>query len=196
MPAVWISRHVATLEEGCFRECRNLQIMAFEAGSHLRDVGRSAFSNCDSLRSIAIPSSVRVLGPQSFCHCQSFGSMASEVVALLAMRFWLDIRRSLAARARAVAHEGQLFEVRSVSTKACGFGRIAAASVSGNVASLGDRCFFGCGVLDIVAFEGGFHLREIELDAFSGCALLQSIAFPALLVSGQGVFTVSRLLDR
>jgi hypothetical protein len=82
--AVCISRTVTSFGECCLVECRDLKIVAFEDDSHLGEIGRSTFWACASLRSIAIPSSVAFLGPESFRFCWSLRSVTFERQSTLA----------------------------------------------------------------------------------------------------------------
>jgi hypothetical protein len=68
MRGICISSSLVSLGESCLMGCNSLQVVVFEGGSHLREIGRSAFACCDSLRSIAIPFSTGLLGPECF-HC-------------------------------------------------------------------------------------------------------------------------------
>jgi hypothetical protein len=77
-----------------------------------------------------------------------------------------------------VAHDGEVFAVRSVSVGAFESHQLSAVCISRNVASLGKRCFMECGDLQSVAFEAGSHVRKICSQAFDVCASLRSIAIP------------------
>jgi hypothetical protein len=79
----------------------------------------------------------------------------------------------------AVAHNGQLIEVRPVSPDAFGLCQMRSVFISRNVASLGANCLSECPFLQIVAFECDSHLREIGAWALDTCPLLQSIAIPS-----------------
>jgi hypothetical protein len=78
-----------------------------------------------------------------------------------------------------VAHDGEVFEVRSVSVGAFESHQLSAVCISQKVASLGRRCFFERPALQSVTFEAGSHLREIGTEAFDHCASLVSIAIPS-----------------
>jgi hypothetical protein len=69
--AVLISGNVASLGKTCFKQCRTLQIVAFEDDSHLSGISSDAFYRCESLRSIAIPFFVTILGEGCFYWCRS-----------------------------------------------------------------------------------------------------------------------------
>jgi hypothetical protein len=84
LSAVFISRTVGSLLEGCFRHCNALQTVAFEAGSHLCDIGPSGLFNCFTLRSIAIPSFVAFLDSSCLSFCKSLQSLMFDRPSRLA----------------------------------------------------------------------------------------------------------------
>jgi hypothetical protein len=84
LSAVFISRNVARLGARSFRYCSALQIVVFEADSHLREIGLAGFSWCECLRSIAIPSLVGVLGSDCFSCCDCLSSAIFEQPSRLA----------------------------------------------------------------------------------------------------------------
>jgi hypothetical protein len=84
MSAVYISRNLTRLDDNCFFACRALRFVAFDGGSNLRGIGPSAFHSYDSLRSIAIPSSVCLLERICFGGCASLQSATFERPSILA----------------------------------------------------------------------------------------------------------------
>jgi hypothetical protein len=89
--------------------------------------------------------------------------------------------RGLILFRNSVAHDGELFEVRSVTVLAFEHEQLSAVCISRSVASLGEGCFFGRRALQNVAFESSSHLREIGSEAFRGCPSLVSIAIPSFV---------------
>jgi hypothetical protein len=79
----------------------------------------------------------------------------------------------------AVCHEGEVFEVLSISHQALKNCPMSAVWISRNVAGLGEDCLFGCFGLQITAFEGDSHLCAIGAHAFEGCLSLLSITVPS-----------------
>jgi hypothetical protein len=79
----------------------------------------------------------------------------------------------------AVAHAGEFFEVRSLSSGALRCCLISAVCISRTVARLGEGCLGNCFSLEFVVFEADSFLCEIESSAFSLCQSLLSIAIPS-----------------
>jgi hypothetical protein len=95
----------------------------------------------------------------------------------------------------AVAHNGQLFMVRSFRAEAPRGGDLSALWISRNVDSLGERCLYQCRSLRLVAFEAHSFLGEIGPEAFYECESLQSIAIPpSVCVCLSDVFQLCRSL--
>jgi hypothetical protein len=84
LSAICISRNVVSLAGRCLYDYRALQSVAFESDSLLREIGDFAFSGCVSLRSIAIPSLVRVCPSECFENCRSLGSVIFELPSSVA----------------------------------------------------------------------------------------------------------------
>jgi len=61
--------------EGVFLECVYLESVVFENGSLLEIIGVSAFDFCSNLKSIVIPSGVKVIEKQAFNNCISLESI-------------------------------------------------------------------------------------------------------------------------
>jgi hypothetical protein len=52
--------------------------VTFAPGSHLLEIGESAFASCTSLTSICIPASVRHIGDKCFAGCRSMRNFQFE----------------------------------------------------------------------------------------------------------------------
>jgi hypothetical protein len=72
--AICISRNVLRLKCRSLSDCQSLEIVAFEANSHLADIDTFVFDGCQSLRSIAIPSVATFEGTW-FPSCRSLRSL-------------------------------------------------------------------------------------------------------------------------
>jgi hypothetical protein len=55
----------------CFLACCELSEVSFDSPVRIREIGSCAFSACDSLSFLAIPSSVSTLGDSVFRYCDS-----------------------------------------------------------------------------------------------------------------------------
>jgi hypothetical protein len=208
MSAVCISRNVTGLGENCFLGCRAFQFVAFEDGSHLREIGPSAFHCCDSLRSIAIPSFVGLLGRNCFALCASLGSATFERLSRLATiedcafigcqsLNWLLIPAWVTAIGgsafesrglRSIGIEEGSESFRVVNEFLINFAGSSLIWVIGSPESIRIRASveelrsFCCSRkerLRTVEFESDSSLRSIGRFAFAHCQLLASIRIPS-----------------
>ena len=75
--AATISKHkrgATTIENSAFNNCRSLASIAIPEG--VRTIGNSAFSSCYSLTSINLPEGVTSIGGNAFYNCRSLTSIA------------------------------------------------------------------------------------------------------------------------
>jgi hypothetical protein len=66
---VVVPMKVESLGTSCFESCNDIESVAFESGSKLRRIRRSALSGCELLTGIAIPASVEVIEESAFKKC-------------------------------------------------------------------------------------------------------------------------------
>jgi hypothetical protein len=206
-PAVLISRTVARLEYGCFSHCLALQLVAFEADSHLCEIEQSAFFGCHSLRSIAIPSLTGRLGFSCFSFCQSLQSLVFERPSRLATieRYTFSDCQSLnrlciPASVTSIhdpvfngtgirwieIEEGSLsFGVREgllvdfdVRSLVWVIGSPESIVIPSSIEELRPFCCSYQNKLRTVEFESDRNLRSIGESAFHGCRSLESICIP------------------
>jgi hypothetical protein len=129
----------------------------------LRQIGRSAFSQCSTLKSICIPASIEILGDDCFGLCASLSQVTFE--------------------------SGSKLTQMGVNV----FHRCSSLTsmwIPANVESIPKQCFFFCISLVEVTFESGSKLTRIEDLAFAHCQSLRSFAVPAQVeVMACGVFS-------
>jgi hypothetical protein len=218
MSAVGVSRNVATLGKSGLRQCRALQFVAFEFGSHLREIQPSAFSICESLRSIAIPSSVGRLEGDCFALCRSLGSLTFERRSRLATigesAFEsCDSLTRLLIPASVTAIDGSAFgrsgigsieiEEGSISFRVVNeflvdfgvrslvwvIGSPESIQIPSSIEELRPRCCSSKPALRNVGFESDSNLRSIGRSAFFFCESLESICIPSSVeVLGESCF--------
>jgi hypothetical protein len=66
LESICIPSSVSVMEQGCFRGCRSLSVVKFEAGSNVRELGHEVFAGCPALASFCVPASVEVLASGCF----------------------------------------------------------------------------------------------------------------------------------
>jgi hypothetical protein len=75
LECITIPSSVRVLGRGAFLECGSLRSVQFLSDSQLTEIGCRAFWECDMLESMAIPLSVETIGESCFSHCSSLASV-------------------------------------------------------------------------------------------------------------------------
>ena len=115
----------------------------------VREIGERWFAN-SAVESMAIHSSVTVIGREAFCNCE-------------------DLRRVT------FAPGSELERIETYSFRNSG---IESVMIPKSVVEVQEGAFYGCKNLKEVTFEEGSALRKIEHDAFRGCCSLARIGLP------------------
>jgi hypothetical protein len=159
---VWIGSSVKSFSEVLGR----VSIVAFERDSFLEGICDSEFRGSE-LRSIFIPSSVVVLGKESFFLCKSLESVTFE------------------SGSRLERIEESAFQESGLKS----------ILIPSSVVVSGKESFFKCESLESVTFESGSRLERIEESTFYQSGL-KSILIPSSVVFlGKGSFRECRSLE-
>ena len=67
---ICIPKGVIEISDRAFNKCSKLHTVTFEDGSQLRQMGKSAFSECESLVGITIPKNVTTIKERTFEYCK------------------------------------------------------------------------------------------------------------------------------
>jgi hypothetical protein len=137
-----IGRHVNSRETGA---------IAFESNSQLAIIGESAFSDCNRLSSLWLPSSVQTLGAQCFQGCLNLSAVL-------------------------FAPNSQLTVIQTAAFARCA--NLRSICLPSSVASIPDRCFEDCCRLWSVAYEEGSQIASIGKSALGRCHALTAFCIP------------------
>jgi hypothetical protein len=135
---VKVPAKVAILRKSCFEGCNQLERIEFEEDSKLVHIGRSALSNCETLKEILIPASVEVIEEGAFKGCIGLESCITGENAKL-----VTIEKSAFSECLSL----RLFYV--------------AASVS----VMGENCFHKCNSLRRLRFATSESLKTLVFDS-------------------------------
>jgi hypothetical protein len=135
------------------RRCFSIRLLAvtFEYGSKLSFFEEAAFSECSSLTSICIPSSIKTLGVSSLSGCRSLLMITFESASIVSCM------------------DNYAFSGSSLSC----------ICIPASVEKIGEGCFASCHSLSVVMFESGSKVSVLDDFAFVGCSLLSWICIPA-----------------
>jgi hypothetical protein len=128
---------VTKLTWASFEEPSNVQEIAFEPGSQLRELELSALATCESLKSICIPASVEVILSNS-----AYDDVDVVLTGVKSITFEPGSR---------------LREIQKLSF--CGFGSLRSICLPASVESLDGGAFLGAGLNDICVARGNRFFR-------------------------------------
>lgn len=131
-----------------FKDRTNLKSIVFPEECYVDTIGARAFAGCTSLRSLAIPSTVKTLGEECFKGCGKLNSLEFATT--------------------------RLKELPASAFESCN--NIKTVTVPEGVEKLGVRCFGKCAALKEVRLPSS--LSDVEKEVFSGCTDLRDIYMP------------------
>jgi hypothetical protein len=155
LKAFTVPQSVEEIGEGCFENCDELEIMAFEEPSRLKRINARVFAGC-ALNSIAIPESTTEIDGSAFVGC--------PLREIRVVHFIVRGDMLLTADCRQIVRY---------------FGLGKEVVVPASVELLGRSCFQDSRHLQHVIFENGSRLRRIGVSAFADCENLAGIVIPA-----------------
>jgi hypothetical protein len=146
-----------------FEECRRLK--TFEGGNRIRVIRESTFAYCDSLLSLRIPSSVRLIGKLAFNEStirqvqlpeglEGIDADAFDSCDLMKIKIPSSVR-TIANGTFAACHS------------------LSQVTLFEGLESIKDEAFYDCTSLETIVIPS--TVREIAKHAFSGCTSLKEI---------------------
>ena len=151
-------KEIRLIESGAFADCKNLTSVTFYPNDNkpVLEIGRYAFRNCVSLKSITIPASVREISNTVFEGCTSLESIVVEEG-----NSTYDSRDNCNA-------------VIETATNTLKIG-LSSTKIPNTVTTIGGGAFKGTTLKSIVIPEG---VTLIEDEAFDGCKSLETVSLP------------------
>jgi hypothetical protein len=125
---------VTSLGKSVFVDCDLLHTVSFSAGSQLKSIGDKAFLSCSSLKSIALPVSVEIIGAFSFAACSALRSVTFPP-------------------------DSKLARIEESAFSKCG--RLQSFFVPSQVEFIGEKCFYECLCVTQLTFVSPSHVREL-----------------------------------
>jgi hypothetical protein len=149
---------VEVIGRSCFSDCNFLKSLAFESGSQLRRIERDAFTDT-VLTDVELPNSIRSISGRAFDHD---------------LLEWISIH-SCPTNFR--FRDGMLEEA-SGRVLVIFFGSAVSIVIGRSIEMIGDGCFYCHDTLTSVSFESGSVLERIGESAFADGKLTGGIVLP------------------
>jgi hypothetical protein len=168
---------VTVLAESSFLGHKEVRSLEFEAGSHLREIERTALSGCHELQNLCIPASVEKL---------EGGSLPMSRTC----------RIELASGNPSFARQGDFLIDLNHHSILRYFGSGAEVEIPGDIETIADGCFCDCRTLCSVEWGPSPRLTSIGALAFQDCSRLNMITIPSSVTFlGRFCFCECRFLD-
>ena len=157
-------------------------------------IGAHAFRQCNSLRSVKIPSSVTKIGYMAFYGCESLTSVnIPPSVTMIEQAAFLGCKSLTSVNIPSSVTSIEMFtfsgctslkdvSIPSSVTKICscvfwGCTSLTSVSIPSSVTNIGDRAFLGCKSLTSVNIPSS--VTKIYNNTFLGCTSLTSVNIPS-----------------
>ena len=173
---------------------KNLAIPGTIAGKTVSSIGDLAFSGCESLTNVTIPSSVTSIGDGIFFYCESLKSITVDTnnKNYLSADGVLYNKNKTKLIVYPIQKADTVFEIPNSVTiidEAAFFlcGNLTKVTIPNSVKTISDAAFAYCDGLKNVAIPNS--VATIGEAAFTGCANLKSVTIPGSVTSiGEGAF--------
>ncbi|MBR0413953.1 MAG: leucine-rich repeat protein [Clostridia bacterium] len=159
-----IGSGVQTIEESTFANCAALT--SVEIPNTVKRIEKNAFEACSALESIDLGSGLEYIGTEAFMDCVALESIT---IPDSVTEIGDGVFRNCSALLSADTGNGLPF-ISAEMFRGCS--KLATVNFGNAVTSIKGFAFNGCGFENIVIPE---KITQIQLDAFSDCALLKSV---------------------
>lgn len=185
---VVIKDGATTIDEGAFRDCKNLTSITIPAS--VTKIGDYAFENCKSLTSLTIPASVTNIGEDIFSGCSTLArievdSENQNYTSLDGVLFSKDLTKIIRypeGRSGDYTIPSNVTIIGNFAFKGCA--GLTNVIIPNGVTSIGELAFSRCKNLSVVTIPDS--VNNIGFYAFSNCKALSSVTLPDGLMSIKG----------
>ena len=171
--AIEIAPTARKISEKAFSGCDN--ITSITIPSSVTSIGSSAFSGCDDITSLTIPSSVTSIGSSAFYGCRKLSSIEipTSVTSIESSTFTYCV--SLTSM---VIHN----KITSIGAQAFSYcSGLTSVTIPNSVTSIGEQAFRDCTKLTSITIPNS--VTSIGGQAFQGCTGLSSVTIPNSVTS-------------
>lgn len=156
--------------------------------------GTGVFEDCDNLKSVNVPPSVKYIGRCAFYDCTALESFSCDNVEIIYPEAFYNCESlksiNLGTKLKEIRWSDQGNEYGAFED--CD--ALEAIAIPASVTHIGQRAFYWCNNLKFVAIGSG--VKEIDIDAFYNCNELKSVAIDGNSVNiGEDAFNDCEKLE-
>ena len=201
LPAIALTAAAQTnleeIQDGAFKNCTSLTAFLTSKFSSLKQIGKEAFYNCDSLKSPSIPANVKSIGEACFMNCDN----------VIAVSFYGALEEypkdcfkncvKLGKTGGTAAAFAGLKQIGEGAYEGC----VSLTSGSNNwglekytnLESIGSRAFHGC--VNLPASTLSATVQSVGESAFDGCSSMTSLTLKGETLADFGKLALETLAD-
>ena len=166
-PHVIVDPSVQSIPDNEFRDCRELVILEFSDEGRLKLIGMNAFRRCESLKQIALPTSVEVLDQSAFGYCTEL----MRVVLNEGLSYIADSAFEGCASLKEIVIPSTVVVIGNCAFRDCE--KLKHVTLNEGLEHIEDQSFEGCGSLQRI--EVPTTVEDIGHCAFRGCSQLVDV---------------------
>ena len=144
--------------------CSSLTNISFQEPSNLTEIGFCGFGECEELKSISIPSSIKTIESGAFQKCLNLESVSFQEPSNL--RKIGEQSFSNCINLKTIELPSQVKEIASYSFEGCT--KLESLIILSNISEIKDSAFLNCSNLGCISY---YEIKEpdVSQDAFQGC---------------------------
>lgn len=198
IPAQVNGYSVTKISRNAFSGNNDIVSVTFESAVGVKELGSSAFAECTSLTSIALPTSVRTIGCSCFEGCKALQSIViPEGVTEIEYETFRNcealsgvaLPSTLKTLGGSWSFMGGVFEgcsslktinlpgaISAINRYTFAYSGLESITIPDSVTEIGNNAFSSCEKLVSVTLSN--NLKELSSRIFSGCVSLKNLSFP------------------
>ena len=172
------TKNITLIKRFAFYKCSNLENITFADGSHLIEIGESAFEKCVNLKDFTIPLRTTTIGKYAFSGCNSLThiDIPKNVTTIGGVAF-----KSCSNLESITLREG-LTEIGFSAFEGCS--KLKNVNIPDGIKTIDYGTFYDCSSLESVTLPNS--ITTINNSAFRNCSSLSTITIPESVTTIEG----------